>query len=380
MIIISLTVQRASAQKRSPAEVYADYSSAVVSIETPEGSGSGFIISDDGIVVTNYHVVESHARVTVKVNGRRMTGKVSRIQPRNDIALLNIVPASYNSVVLGSSDDLAIGEDIIAIGNPLGFEASLSIGIVSGRRMLAGKGDLIQITAPISPGSSGGPLFDTMGRVVGITTATYAGGQNLNFAVPIERVLEMINQDKAATEAETSTAPETRSVSHYVLGMETPIEDTWIARTVTGWQIIELYTCNINSLIVKQELTKAERLFRQAIEMHPSVNMGDQVTVQGYRIPGRSYSLHGKRYSLGGRHNPYWGLLLVQACRVDLDNAIDTIRSVKAAGLLHVNDAGYFVSNDDHRASYWDGIKRSMRLQRAIRSLWGGNAVAFASR
>ena len=152
------------------------------------GQGSGFVISENGVIATNYHVVKaSHSVLIQFVNGKSYQ-EVSLIAgyPSNDLAILHIEEAeSFLPVILGDSDNLQIGEQILAIGNPYGFENTISDGLISGIREIADF-KLLQITAPVSPGSSGGALFNMQGEVIGITSiGSQWNAQNLNFAIPI---------------------------------------------------------------------------------------------------------------------------------------------------------------------------------------------------
>jgi S1-C subfamily serine protease len=171
--------------------------SYVVKIETNTGTGSGFVADPSGIVVTNYHVIEGATEIWVKfAEGIRCeVENIQAINPQIDYAILNIIPPEeyeIKSAVLGDSDTLQIGEKITVIGNPAGvFEKTVSTGIVSAMR----PGDnLIQMTAPISGGSSGGPVFNEKGEVVGISVAGYEGGQNINFFVPINLIKKEIKK------------------------------------------------------------------------------------------------------------------------------------------------------------------------------------------
>jgi hypothetical protein len=150
--------------------------------------GTGFLISKDGRIVTNYHVIENGSSAIVKlpdgafflVDGVLASDKV------RDVAVIKAHGENFRTLALGSSDRLQVGEEVVAIGNPLSLESTVSNGIVSGIRTVPEEGGkLLQITTPISPGSSGGPLFNMAGEVVGITTLYLEGGENLNFAIPI---------------------------------------------------------------------------------------------------------------------------------------------------------------------------------------------------
>jgi S1-C subfamily serine protease len=157
-------------------------------------AGSGFIVSTDGLVLTNSHVVFGHQAITVTLDdGRKVQAKLLGADPILDLAVLRI-PVSregHPRAVLGNSDSIRIGEEVMAIGNPLGLEQTLTRGVVSGlNRFLPDSPltltpPLIQTDASINPGNSGGPLFNRCGEVIGITTSMVADAQNIGFAVPI---------------------------------------------------------------------------------------------------------------------------------------------------------------------------------------------------
>jgi len=158
----------------------------------PLGYGSGFFVGNGNKIVTNYHVIKDGTYFWIKLNG----GKVGTIKSiisydkENDLALLE---SSYKGKPLPLAKGKAeVGEDIIAIGNPQGFVGTLSKGLVSGIREDANS-YYYQITAPISPGSSGGPIINEHGEVIGVTTAFFKEGQNLNFAVPSIYIQTLLN-------------------------------------------------------------------------------------------------------------------------------------------------------------------------------------------
>lgn len=162
--------------------------------------GTGFVVDKLGIIATNLHVIAGESSIRVKMlDGEQYTVSViAGIDPGRDLALLQISPKKELPVLrLGDSDAISAGDQIVAIGNPLGFNYSVTSGLVSQVRPVCGKAEIatgaqgckqelkvLQISAPISPGSSGGPLFNQFGEVVGITTAIVTAGQNLNLAVP----------------------------------------------------------------------------------------------------------------------------------------------------------------------------------------------------
>lgn len=174
---------------------------AVVSIVVSDkdghavGEGSGFVISKDGNVVTNYHVIKGARSAVVKIpNGAFfLVDGVLATDEERDIALIKAHGNNFLKLALGDSDRVKVGEEVVAIGSPLSLESTVSNGIVSGIRELENQGgELLQITAPISPGSSGGPLFNMSGEVIGITSSHLARGENLNFAVPIKYLRKLL--------------------------------------------------------------------------------------------------------------------------------------------------------------------------------------------
>jgi arginine repressor len=147
--------------------------------------GSGFFVRR-GIIATNLHVVQGatggYAKLIEQSSKRQVTGVVA-IDWTHDLALVEVPDQTAIPLSLGDSTQLAVGDEIYAIGNPQGLEGTLSQGIISGIRTV-GVDSVLQITAPISPGSSGGPVLNARGEVIGIAVATLRGGQNLNFAIP----------------------------------------------------------------------------------------------------------------------------------------------------------------------------------------------------
>ncbi|MCB9779555.1 MAG: Do family serine endopeptidase [Alphaproteobacteria bacterium] len=169
---------------------------------TRQGSGSGFIIGEDGYVLTNNHVVDDADTVTVTLaDEREFTATVVGTDPRTDVALVHIdTDEPLPTVPLGDSDGLRVGDWVVAIGNPFGLTHTVTTGIVSAKGRVIGAGpydDFIQTDASINPGNSGGPLFDLSGRVVGINTAISAMGQGIGFAVPIDQVEEILDELRA---------------------------------------------------------------------------------------------------------------------------------------------------------------------------------------
>jgi len=173
--------------------------------------GSGFIIGADGVVLTNAHVVRDAKRVTVKLADRReFDAKVLGVDPVTDIAVLKLEAKDLPTVRIGDADQLEVGDYVLAIGQPYGFEESASAGIVSAtRRSLPGDSSVpfIQTDVAVNPGNSGGPLFDSSGAVVGINSQIYSntgGYEGVSFAIPINVALRV--QDEIVTHGKVEHA------------------------------------------------------------------------------------------------------------------------------------------------------------------------------
>jgi S1-C subfamily serine protease len=172
----------------------------------PNTIGSGFFVSEN-VVASNFHVIEGSSRGFVKIIGDKTKYDIDGVvglDEVHDLVLLEIKDSSAPSLSLGESKILAIGEEIYAVGNPQGLEGTFSQGIISSIRQLEG-GSLVQITAPISPGSSGGPVLNTKAEVVGVTVATYKGGQNLNFAIPSQYLRDLLAKMGSPKPIQTSS-------------------------------------------------------------------------------------------------------------------------------------------------------------------------------
>lgn len=187
--------------------------SAVVQVSTPTGLGSGFLIHEDGYVVTNAHVVGGEYSITVTVYEQQDGSlekksfdhvRILAYEPAQDLALLKIEDAdgfTFNTVALGESDDLERGETVFAIGSPLGLERTVSQGIVSLRYRSLGGRLYTQTTTQINPGNSGGPLFNLRGEVVGVNNmkAMMVGVEGVSFAIPSSTVMAFLrNRDAFA--------------------------------------------------------------------------------------------------------------------------------------------------------------------------------------
>ena len=210
-------VSRLSIDEQENIRIYEKSSRAVVNISNiavnydffyraipaESGSGTGFIIGESGIIVTNYHVVENASKLVVTLsNNSQWPGKLIGADPNNDLAIVRIqAPSdSYDILEFSNSNDIVVGQKVLALGNPFGLRQTLTTGIISalGRTIAAKNGrkieGIIQTDAAINPGNSGGPLLDSEGKVIGINTAIIgsAGSVGIGFAVPSNTALRIL--------------------------------------------------------------------------------------------------------------------------------------------------------------------------------------------
>ena len=183
-------------------------SEAVVKVSSPSGLGSGFFINEDGFLITNYHVIERETKIEVTVFRKEKSGfekktfkkvRIEAINPFVDLALLKVEDlgdAKVTFVCLGDIDRIKVGEEVFAIGNPLGLERTVTNGVISTKNRAFEGLIYIQTNADINPGNSGGPLFNLAGEVIGVTNMGYIFLGGLGFAIPIDYVKHFIeNRD-----------------------------------------------------------------------------------------------------------------------------------------------------------------------------------------
>ena len=213
--VVNIKVERKTTMKGGPEELFEEFFGQRKPGEKGQkqvpphqfrvpSTGSGFVVSSDGLIVTNNHVVESADKVVVVFeDGTEKDAKIVGRDPKTDLALIKVaVEKPIATVPLGDSEHLRVGSWVMAIGNPFGLDHTVTVGILSakgrsnfGGEQIAGPyDDFLQTDASINPGNSGGPLCDMKGRVVGINTAIAANGQGIGFAIPINMVKSLLPQ------------------------------------------------------------------------------------------------------------------------------------------------------------------------------------------
>ena len=180
---------------QSPADITAHAMPAIVSVRAGESLGTGFVVRSDGWVATNFHVVRGATEVTVVFSDHKEFPVVEIMNANrlHDLVILRIDARGLPVLPVGNSDAVRPGDSVLAIGHPLGLEDTVSNGLISAVRHVHEGLDVLQVSAPIAPGSSGGPLFNDRGEVIGVATAFMKSGQNLNFGLPSKYVKELVD-------------------------------------------------------------------------------------------------------------------------------------------------------------------------------------------
>ncbi len=243
----------AKPQKLTARDIVERYKPAIVRIEndmgTQLGVGTGFFVTDNGQVATNLHVIAGGGVLTVKLSDGTIykVKRVVAVDADRDLALIEIDPKrKVPTVPLGNSDAVVPGEAVVAIGNPIGLDFTVSDGLISSVRPM--DDDIIlQISAPISQGSSGGPLFNNFGQVIGVATLVSSEGQNLNFGVPINYLRPLMEHQGSETAEEFAKrfkkAPPRRLIKtgKGTISREVPVHDIDMLQACSREQLLKVF-------------------------------------------------------------------------------------------------------------------------------------------
>ena len=211
--------------------------------------GTGFVVDASGLIATNLHVIKDTQSLKVKMlDGKEYAvQRIVAVDPQRDLALVRIAKKGLPTLPLGNSDEVSAGDRVVAIGNPLGvFDYTVSDGLISAVRQLDANLTVLQISAPISQGSSGGPLFNPYGEVIGVATAVSAEGQNLNIGVPSNYLRAMVaspgrGESIADWTARFRNAPTTSAECGDIGGRKIPCHDVAILDSCTPDHVAQVF-------------------------------------------------------------------------------------------------------------------------------------------
>jgi S1-C subfamily serine protease len=237
----------------------------------PEGeaTGTGFAVSADGKIATNYHVIESASKIFVKLPNGRTVGieRVVAFDKRVDLAILQVQGFSLRPLPLGDSSAVKVGQEVCVMGSPLGLEQSFSTGVVSAKRVLDGF-EWIQTTAPISPGNSGSPVMTRDGTVIGVATFVAKEGQNLNFASSVKYLQMLLSQQPIKPESPSSSEapnalPESQQSPSSLLVTNASEFVQAISEIKEGGRLL----CSLVSIVCVNRCISESRLLFQELDM-----------------------------------------------------------------------------------------------------------------
>jgi hypothetical protein len=342
----------------TPEELYAKLAPSIWfvygmdSAEKRVSQGSGVVVGPQR-VVTNCHVIRGASTVFVRKENVLYIAKVEHRDAARDLCQLQIANFTAPAVELGTSKDVRVGQKVYALGNPQGLEVSLSDGLVSALRGPDGKDPIIQTTAPISQGSSGGGLFNEEGKLVGITTLQSRTGQNLNFAIPAEWVTELGERMKAAEEkkqTQLATLRNAAGATYNPASPGLPVPGTsWKYRyrdrqfpreqlytvkitAVDGWVVQEMFTPEgAGSSAAQQVSVGAEELRFVTRGLPPSrtiVEFSPYLAAIGERLPA-PLKISGPSGYPKDRHNVEWDVAATMTRGVALRYGTTDLDSVR---------------------------------------------------
>ena len=258
---------------------------AVVTLQAGNAEGAGFVINIDGNIVTNAHVVGKLKAVKVRfANGESAQATVIAANTEKDLAVLKTDAMITTSVQLGSAAALKMGQDVAALGSPMGLKNSVSKGVVSSRLRQMGTQKYLQIDAALNPGNSGGPVIDTRGAVVGVSTFMGKDAENLGFAVPSETLGEFLddNQIQYTVIKGDKLAPIAETTSQGSNSGPGPFQKPGLP---LAWQIIITVVVAILSAVLTSILMVRTMLLRLARQVPSTMNTPVDITMPQRRTP-----------------------------------------------------------------------------------------------
>lgn len=266
-------------------KIYKENSPAIVVVVSidregkPMALGSGFIVREDGVIVTNYHVVSLASDIKIKIGYKvRDVEGLLHVDPENDIAIIKVEGKDYPKVKLGDANKAQVGEKVYAIGSPQGLENTISEGILSGIREIDRERKILQMTAAISPGSSGGPVFNNRGEVIGIATFLIAETQSLNFAMPVNLIMaglskkELVSPQEACKldYNETASCWFYQGLAYGSIGQHDRAADAFKRSLDIDTKKVETYVNLGVSYANMEKYQEAIDMFNQALKVDPN--------------------------------------------------------------------------------------------------------------
>ena len=368
----------------SPQELFAQVSGSVFVVEvvTQNGiliaQGSGVAVAPDRIV-TNKHVVIEGERIVVIQGEKTRSAKVLKLSPKFDLCLLD-VPGLNADVqpAIRSLESLNVGERVYAIGAPRGLELTLSDGLLSGIRRDE-TGPVIQTSAPISPGSSGGGLFDGAGKLIGITTFTLRDSQELNFAIASQGIAELTQQPPSATGQAWVGVGDQFMASATIADFSAPPLDSEGQRLWSQRMEQEM-------LPLRVKWIKATRAYREALEFQPDdsavlVKLG---TAYAY-LDARDAASGAFRRAVGLRHGDSSIWVEIGRAYERMNDHDDALKSYQEAIRIHPDDASVWIAEanaypPDRRSEIAEALKTAENLKPTNSATWYTIGLAYQAR
>ncbi len=377
------------AQAKTASEVFDTVSPSVVIVLTfkangeAQGLGSGVVLPD-GEIATNCHVVEDAATIQVVYQTVKYPAKLRFYDKDRDVCSLSVSGLKAPAVVMGSTSRIKVGARVYAIGAPRGLDLTLSEGIISSLRSVE-DGQYLQITAPISPGSSGGGLFDEEGRLVGLPTFYLTEGQQLNFAVPVEWVSELPRRHAEASRPET---PLTDWLNHAIALEE---KEEWGAlidhslRWTKAQPTVAVAWGYLGAGYGETGQTVKEiEAYKQALRINPENHIG-------WYLLGFAYSESGQidksidAYQEALRNNPGYGDALYKLCDVYLkkDQTASAIDELQGALNINPGDAkawgmlGLAYSKSGQTTKATKALQQALRIQPENAETWFNLGIVY---
>jgi len=388
MALAALPVS-AVVQAKSPTELFESVSSSIVVVHgmdnqgKPQSLGSGVVLAKDEIV-TNCHVIEKSARLSVEHRGREYSATLKHSDYDHDVCSLNVTGFDAPAAVLGSTKPLKVGQKVFAIGAPQGLELTLSEGIISSLREVTG-GRYLQISAPISPGSSGGGLFDEEGQLIGLPTFYLGGGQQLNFAVPVEWI-------KALPQRSTKTKPIAQPATSWLnKATELEGENDWpgLLKHAQAWTRAQSQDWMAWAMLGEaygwlEQTTKAIEAYQQALRINPESaeawnNLGVEYAQAGQTA--KAIEAHQQALRINPEDADAWHALGVKYAQAgQTAKAIEAYRQA-----LRINpedaDAWYNLGNAYGKAGQTtkeiEALQQALRINPEHANAWNNLGVVY---